>query len=454
MKKRTAAVLVLAAALSFGMATVPAMAAEGWSQEGGNWVYYDANGSKVYNEWKKGADNLWRYLNGSGVMAVNDWVDSEYYVDSNGIMLTDKWLKLTDNDGEYEWYYFGSSGKMIDDTWKKIDDKWYHFDGSGRMELGWILDDMYYTGTDGVMRTGWQKLIPPDDYDEQSDKVVPSYEGSGASDDGKYWFYFGTNGKKYVPNDSSSGDYGTRKIDGEYYCFDQDGAMQTGWRDVRSGSEDDIEDYMYFGADGKAKIGWYSIEPPAELDGYDGDVEWFYFSNSGKPRASETEQLKSSDIVRINGKSYLFNHLGNPVYGLRKIYIGAGEDDWTAYYFGTKEQSSVQRGKMKISEDNGETTQFYFSSNGRGVTGVEDGYLYYKGKLQRAADGQKYACFDIDGDYYVVNSSGKVQKDKKVENVDDVEFKTNASGILVSADGDTDVSSYAEEPEEPYCVED
>ena len=196
MKKRTAAVLVLAAALSFGMATVPAMAAEGWSQEGGNWVYYDANGSKVYNEWKKGADNLWRYLNGSGVMAVNDWVDSEYYVDSNGIMLTDKWLKLTDNDGEYEWYYFGSSGKMIDDTWKKIDDKWYHFDGSGRMELGWILDDMYYTGTDGVMRTGWQKLIPPDDYDEQSDKVVPSYEGSGASDDGKYWFYFGTNGKK------------------------------------------------------------------------------------------------------------------------------------------------------------------------------------------------------------------------------------------------------------------
>ena len=44
-----------------------------------------------------------------------------------------------------------------------------------------------------------------------------------------------------------------------------------------------------------------------------------------------------------------------------------------------------------------------------------------------------------------------VQRDEKIH---DVEFKTNASGILVSADGDTDVSSYAEEPEEPYCVED
>ena len=40
-------------------------------------------------------------------------VDSDYYVDSNGIILTDKWLKLTDDEGEYEWYYFGSSGKMM-----------------------------------------------------------------------------------------------------------------------------------------------------------------------------------------------------------------------------------------------------------------------------------------------------------------------------------------------------
>ena len=34
-------------------------------------------------------------------------------------------------------------------SWAKINDKWYHFDGNGRMETGWILDDMYYTGDDG-----------------------------------------------------------------------------------------------------------------------------------------------------------------------------------------------------------------------------------------------------------------------------------------------------------------
>ena len=52
--------------------------------------------------------------------------DSNYYVDSNGIMVTDKWLKTTSDSGEEEWYYFGSTGKTLDDTWKKISDKWYH----------------------------------------------------------------------------------------------------------------------------------------------------------------------------------------------------------------------------------------------------------------------------------------------------------------------------------------
>ena len=38
-----------------------------------------------------------------------------------------------------------AGGKVMTDAWKKIDNKWYHFSGDGRMELGWILDDMYYT---------------------------------------------------------------------------------------------------------------------------------------------------------------------------------------------------------------------------------------------------------------------------------------------------------------------
>ena len=111
MRKKMKAAWFLAALLSAGLAAFPAMAAQGWAQENSSWVYYDSNGNKVYNEWKKGADGQWRYLNGEGYMAVNAWADSDYYVDSNGIMVTDKWLKTTSDGGEEEWYYFGSSGK-------------------------------------------------------------------------------------------------------------------------------------------------------------------------------------------------------------------------------------------------------------------------------------------------------------------------------------------------------
>ena len=250
-----------------------------------------------------------------------------------------------------------------------------------------------------------------------------------------------------------NGDYGTRKIDGIYYCFDDDGILQMGWKNVR-GSSDSIKDYMYFGSDGKAKIGWYSIEPPEDLEGYDGDVEWFYFANNGKPKAADSDHLTTQDLTKISGKTYLFNKRGNPVYGLKKVYIGSGDSNWTAFYFGTKTQSCVQRGKMKVEEDDGNKTDFYFSENGRGYTGVKDNYLYYKGKLQKATDGQKYVCYKIDSSNYVVNSSGKVMKNSTVKTSDGVKFKTSSSGSLSTADDDNDVSSYFTEPEEPNCTED
>ena len=85
MRKRGITVFALSMMLALGTASLTAYA-EGWQQSGTDWVYYDSNNYKVTNEWKKGADGLWRYLNSQGVMAVNSWVDDEYYVDNNGIM--------------------------------------------------------------------------------------------------------------------------------------------------------------------------------------------------------------------------------------------------------------------------------------------------------------------------------------------------------------------------------
>lgn len=76
-----------------------------------------------------------------GNIASNCWVDDEYFVESTGIMATDKWLKLPKRNPAWNetsattvWYYFSTSGKMVSDGWSKIGGKYYYFDGDGAMQ--------------------------------------------------------------------------------------------------------------------------------------------------------------------------------------------------------------------------------------------------------------------------------------------------------------------------------
>lgn len=456
MKRHALAVLALAAVMTLGTAGITAMAAEGWAQEGGNWVYYNSAGSRLYNAWRKGADGLWRYLNSSGVMAVNAWVDNDdYYVDGSGIMVSGKWLKVENSSSEdgYDWYYFTSTGKSVKEKWEKIDNNWYYFEDTGVMQKGWILDDMYYCDANGVMLTGWQRLEPPEEKDDDHDYSGPFESGDG--EDGLYWYYFSSNGKKVVPDDDGDDEnIKQKKINGVYYCLDEDGAMLTGWICVTGDDSDNIADYRYVDPNGQVRSGWYSTEPPEELQGsYEHDVEWFYFNNKGVPKVGPAEGSATyKDLVRINGYTYLFNDKGVPVYGIQRVYTDSDGDDYTAYYFGTRKQSSMMKGKYRL-DDGGENIAYYFTNTGRGYTGVYENYLYYKGRLQKAASGSKYEVFTIqDGDNvknYVVNTSGRIAKNTTVKDSDGVKLKTNAGGILIREDDEeVDGNTYSS-PEEP-----
>lgn len=456
MRRKRLILIAVALLLAMG-AAFSSMAAAGWKQDGNAWVYLDGSGNRESQVWKKGADGLWRYLDANGEMVINAWVEDTYYMDSNGILVTDKWLKIpapgenTTNTDDYNWYYFGSSGKMVSDAWKKIDNKWYYFDSDGVMQTGWIDNDMYYAGSDGVMKTGWQLLYAPGSDELNNDQTSPS---DGDTDDGRHWYYFASNGKKKIP-ETNGGEYGESKINGYYYCFDEDGAMQTGWVNMGSASDEDasIGDYKYFDTDGKARVGWYSIEPPEPiLNRYEHSVEWFYFNSNGTPKTGPAEgNAKSSDLVKIKGHTYLFNDLGNPVYGLQKVEVGGS---YTSYYFGDRKTSTMQTGKIKVDEG-GSETQYYFQTSGRGYSGVYDGYLYYMGRLQKAGSGNKYAVVTIpEGSShrnYVVSTTGKIAKNTTVRTGDNVKLKTNSSGVLVKLD-DEDVASgdRFDEPEEPY----
>lgn len=440
MMKKGFAIAVLSAALALGTAGITAMAAEGWVQSGSNWSYTNASGNKVTNEWRKGADNQWRYLNAQGVMAINTWADENYYVDSNGIMVTDKWMKLSKKnpkwgeENEMVWYYFSGSGKAVSDGWVKIAGKYYYFDEDGEMQTGWVDDDTYYLGEDGAMRTGWLFLKDPDV--DEDDEVIPYQD-----DENSHWYYFQSSGKKYVPS-ITSGDYKLYKIEGSYYCFDSNGAMQTGWVDMKDKEDGSFENYRYFKNDGTVQTGWLSTTPP-EDDDYDldlgVDVQWYYFSSTGVPKVGERmEDASTSDLVKINGITYLFNEKGNPVYGLRKLQIGS-TGDYAFYYFGEdKATSSVVKGKVTVEEGDGSKNQFYFTESGnksgRGYNGVKDGYLFYMGKLQKAESGTKYEAIEVENKVYLVNTSGKIVKSGTVKDANGTKFKTNSSGQITQVD--------------------
>ena len=376
MKKQKLAVCVLSAALMIGAATLTSYAAEGWQQSGNSWIYVDNNGNKVTNTWKKGADNLWRYLDSQGNIASNCWVDDEYFVESTGIMATDKWLKLPKRNPAWNetsattvWYYFSTSGKMVSDGWSKIG--------------------------------------------------------------------------------------------GKYYYFDVHGAMQTGWVDM--GNSSGFANYRYYQSNGQVQTGWLSTTPP-EDDDYNldlgSDVQWYYFSSNGEPKVGpKISDASTSNLVRINNITYLFNEKGNPVYGLRRLEVGTS-GQYACYFFGAdKATSSVVKGKGNVVEGDGTTGQFYFADSGnkagRGYSGVEDGFLYYMGKLQKADSGTKYEVIEVNDKNYLVTTSGKVVKSSTVKDANGTKFKTSSAGVVTEVDGTSDDGSdEARTPVEPTYWED
>lgn len=458
MKRKICAVLTLTAVLSAG-ATVSAWAAAGWVQNNGQWQYQDRDGYIVRNEWQKGADGKYRYLDSSGYIAVSTWIDDEYYVGSDGIMVTDSWLRedcSSETDSGIAWYYFDSRGQAVKEGWKKIDDVWYYFDDVGVMQTGWVDENRYYTNESGQMLTGWQLLDPPEDvsYDEDDEEEYDPF--TQADNDGKYWYYFKSNGRKVTPDEDSGNEYGTVRIDGDYYCMNSDGAMQYGWKNVEGGSS--ITSYKYFKSDGKMVTGWYSLAAPRGIDDSSDEIHWYYFNSKGVPKADEDGIPTKDDLLTINGKTYLFNNVGNPVYGLRKVYLGESEDEsnYTSYYFGEDDNDCwAHSGKIKVEEDSGEENTYYFTSAGRGFTGIKDNYLYYVGKLQ-VAQNDKYELINVPGkDYAVmVNSSGKVMKSTTVKNSDDIKYKTNSSGQVIEIDGEEVSGVTGIDPEEPDYVTD
>ena len=344
MRKQTKVVAVASAAalLAIGGA-MTSFAAQGWVEEDGTWYYYDKDGSRVEDEWKKSGDNwFWLDSEEGGAMATDKLIeddDKTYYVDANGVMVTNTWVKVVNEDqdddddpAEYRYYYMQNSGKAYKagdsgkTKFKTIDGKKYAFDEDGKMLYGWVNEDdstlasddsdwetaTYYMGSweDGSLKTGWQKITV---YDQDED------------DDYDYWFNFKSNGKKRF-NESDSKDIFEKKINDKHYAFDNRGVMTYEWTLTTTSDAATISNWLYFNSpeDGaRATKGWFKVVAP-DKDGDDntfkdysnlenptfakGDAEdenerWYYANSDG--------ELYVGQIKKIKGKYYGFAPEGN-----------------------------------------------------------------------------------------------------------------------------------------------
>ncbi len=484
MRKQTKVVAVTSAAalLAIG-ASMTSFAATGWVQENGEWFWYDRDGSRVEDEWKKSGDD-WYWLDSeeNGAMALDKLIEDDgdtYYVNSTGAMVRNAWVSIVNEDqdddedpAEYNWYYFQSNGKAYkkgdsaNTRFRTINGKRYAFDDDGKMLYGWVNSSgeresdedgwktaEYYLGdwNDGSMKTGWQKITVYDD-------------AEGKEDDMDYWFNFKSNGVKRANADSW-------KNNGKTYAFDANGVMVYQWTTVNtvddkaSGSDvASTSTWRYFNSpeDGaRVTKGWFKVVAPdddndntfmnyggtfATDDANDETERWYYADANGK--------LYEGQIKSIKGKYYGFWPEGSTkaaamLNGLCVLEMNGDEivqviaddidsndlddildgdfknDNWDQatdgnsniylYYFGNDldGDGSMKTGNVTVNLD-GNSYNFLFKKTGnpaggrgQGVTGIEDKkYIYNYGCKIKASSDDKYKLVKVTGTNTDINSKG------------------------------------------------
>ena len=207
----------------------------------GTYYYGRLSGTRQYNYWwdKDGDGNFDKYFDSEGKMATDVWIDidfdgrNDYYfnidgdavngvqeIEGNYYYFINNIKQYAASDGTYYYgrlsgtrqynywwdkdgdgkkdYYFGLDGKKVFGT-KYIDDKYYHFDDSGKMQYGVFISEndytYYYGKISGTRQYGW-------------------ITNSG------YTYYFDSEGKMVT---------GNINIDGVDYYFNPNGTWKAGW---------------------------------------------------------------------------------------------------------------------------------------------------------------------------------------------------------------------------------
>jgi len=146
MKRKSLLLIILSVCLALS-ASFTSLA--GWKKVDGFWKYQNEDGSYAVNAWKQNKSGNWYYIGSNGRIVRDSIIDGEYYVNSEGIMMTN-WLYKKNLDEGYDCYYFDENGEMIKNGWHlATDDKWRYAEEDGKLLLDLITPDGYYVNFQG-----------------------------------------------------------------------------------------------------------------------------------------------------------------------------------------------------------------------------------------------------------------------------------------------------------------
>lgn len=291
-----------------------------------------------------------------------------------------------------------------------VDGQKYLKNEQGENITGWLDEELNVLGTGADVWKEATYYLQPDGVLAQDKWVeIEVIDSNQANNNQKYWFYFGSNGKK-VCNDGDK-NYRERKIGDHYYAFADDGHMLTGWQDT-VGDAETAADMRYYNADGSRQgKGWFRAIPSEQFNEQahkDEQPAWYYAGDNGK--------VYHSSVKTIDKKKYLFDEGGQMVGGL--VYVtfdtgttvtsvqniknpeeldGIGSDDESKdglYYFGDEASDGSMKYGHHVIDIDGQPCELYFKKSGthagKGVTGIEGGKFYIDGVLQKADKDEKY----------------------------------------------------------------
>lgn len=383
----------------------------GWKElpDKGVTYYYDSNGWKVFgNQVIDGISYEFDEETGALIddsIIENGWNVSKDMFYENGEFITG--VKKIDN----YWYYFDeSTGIKITSSFKDIrPDYRVYYDEDGHLVFGTkTIDGVTYEFnktngaliSDNSLQNGW---------DEDQDRYFQSgVYITGAQKIGNYWYYFDeSTGKKLMSSFKdikpgyrvyydSEGHlvFGTTIIDGVRYVFDrrngnllESASIQNGWNPSKDMFYEDWEPvkgskkidgyWYYFDENGKKATGFKYIEAQKGTVYYDSEGRlvfgtrkigsyWYYFDN----RNGNMVKSAFKYIPSLKGTAY-YDADGHLQFGQKKI-----DGNW--YYFA--DNGILQIGKVNIpaSNNSGVAKTIVTDTGGRYILNniKKDGYYY------------------------------------------------------------------------------